>query len=317
MERLRGVLQSAQRWPPGPSQTIYRRVEGPHLGPLEAEEEEEVAELPALSCPMELKGPEALGSGLGRSAPIPWAAAGRRSAPYVVLTSLLIFTGAFLLGYVAFRGSCQACGDSVVVVSEDAELGLDSRQGALYWSDLQAMFLRFLGEARLEDTIRLTSLRERVAGSARMATLVQDILSTLSRQKLDHVWTDTHYVGLQFPDPAHPNTLHWADAAGSAQEQLPLEDPEVYCPYSATGSATVRFGEPVPAARAPPRASQTPSPGQAAVRPLRAARGLAGPEEQGRGAGRQPPASESWGDQLRPEGSRCAGLRGPRSADLP
>lgn len=34
-----------------------------------------------------------------------------------------------------------------------------------------------------------------------MATLVQDILSTLSRQKLDHVWTDTHYVGLQFPDP--------------------------------------------------------------------------------------------------------------------
>ncbi|XP_055462627.1 transferrin receptor protein 2 [Psammomys obesus] len=240
MERLRGVLQSAQRWPPGPSQTIYRRVEGPHLGPLE-EEEEGVAELPALSCSMELKGPEALGSGLGRSAPIPWAAVGRKSAPYVVLTSLLVFTGAFLLGYVAFRGSCQACGDSVVVVSEDAELGLDSRQGRLYWSDLQAMFLRFLGEARLEDTIRLTSLRERVAGSARMATLVQDILSTLSRQKLDHVWTDTHYVGLQFPDPAHPNTLHWADAAGSAQEQLPLEDPEVYCPYSATGSATGRL----------------------------------------------------------------------------
>lgn len=38
---------------------------------------------------------------------------------------------------------------------------------------------------------------------------------------------------------AHPNTLHWVDAAGSAQEQLPLEDPEVYCPYSATGNATV------------------------------------------------------------------------------
>ncbi|XP_035299295.1 transferrin receptor protein 2 [Cricetulus griseus] len=71
-----------------------------------------------------------------------------------------------------------------------------------------------------------------------MATLVQDILEMFSRQKLDHVWTDTHYVGLQFPDPAHPNTLHWVDAAGSAQEQLPLEDPEVYCPYSATGNAT-------------------------------------------------------------------------------
>ncbi|ERE76150.1 actin-like protein 6B-like protein [Cricetulus griseus] len=148
---------------------------------------------------------------------------------------------AFLLGYVAFRGSCQACGDSVLVVGEDvnSELGLDSGLGTLYWSDLQAMFLRFLGEGHLEDTIRLTSLRERVAGSPRMATLVQDILEMFSRQKLDHVWTDTHYVGLQFPDPAHPNTLHWVDAAGSAQEQLPLEDPEVYCPYSATGNATV------------------------------------------------------------------------------
>lgn len=63
---------------------------------------------------------------------------------------------AFLLGYVAFRGSCQACGDSVLVVGEDvnSELGLDSGLGTLYWSDLQAMFLRFLGEGRLEDTIR-------------------------------------------------------------------------------------------------------------------------------------------------------------------
>lgn len=53
----------------------------------------------------------------------------------------------------------------------------------------------------LISLLRLTSLRERVAGSAKMATLVQDILDKLSRQKLDHVWTDTHYVGLQFPDP--------------------------------------------------------------------------------------------------------------------
>lgn len=37
----------------------------------------------------------------------------------------------------------------------------------------------------------------------------------------------------------HPNTLHWVDAAGKLGEQLPLEDPDVYCPYSATGNATV------------------------------------------------------------------------------
>eukprot|EP00069_Balaena_mysticetus_P002834 bmy_16117T0 len=255
MERLWGLLQRAasfpdfmsttplqQRLSPGPSQTIYKRVEGTQQGPLEEEEEdrEEGTELPAHFFPMELRGPEPLGSRPARQNPRLWAAAGRRAAPYLVLTALLIFTGAFLLGYVVFRGSCQACGDDVMVVSEDVnhELGPDSHQGTLYWSDLQAMFLRHLGEGRLEDTIRQTSLRERVAGSAGMAALVRDLRAVLLRQKLDHVWMDTHYVGLQFPDPAHPNALHWVDAAGKHGEQLPLEDPDVYCPYSATGNAT-------------------------------------------------------------------------------
>lgn len=42
------------------------------------------------------------------------------------------------------------------MVSEDVnyETSLDSHQGTLYWSDLQAMFLRHLEEGSLEDTIR-------------------------------------------------------------------------------------------------------------------------------------------------------------------
>lgn len=165
-------------------------MEGTQQGRLEEEEEdgEEGAEPPSHFCPMELRGPEPLGSRPARQSLGLWAA-GRRAAPYLVLTALLIFTGgkiqahsqwrvwaggtsgvqrraqgesppchpsAFLLGYVTFRGSCQACGDDVLVVSEDvnSELGLDSHQGTLYWSDLQAMFLRLLGEGRLEDTIR-------------------------------------------------------------------------------------------------------------------------------------------------------------------
>lgn len=65
-------------------------MEGPDLGHREEEEEdrEEEAELPIQFCPMELKGPEPL-----RSAPIPWAAAGRKAAPYLILITLLIFTG--------------------------------------------------------------------------------------------------------------------------------------------------------------------------------------------------------------------------------
>ncbi|XP_023570085.1 transferrin receptor protein 2 [Octodon degus] len=235
MERLQALLQTAR-----PSQSIYTRVEGPLQGHLEEEEEEgeEGVKLSAHFCPMELKGPESLDSRSGPQNLIPWAAAGRKAAPYLVLTALLIFTGAFLLGYVSFRGSCQACGDSVLVVSEDVNSELDSHQGTLYWSDLQAMFLRLLGEGHLEDTIRQTSLQERMAGSAGMAALANDILASLSRQKLDHVWTDTHYVGLQFPDLAHPNTLHWVDEDGTVGEQLLLEDPDAYCPYSAIGNVT-------------------------------------------------------------------------------
>nr|AAL05977.1 transferrin receptor 2 [Mus musculus] len=153
MEQRWGLLRRVQQWSPRPSQTIYRPVEGPQLEHLEEEDREEVAELPAQFCPMELKGPEHLGSCPGRSIPIPWAAAGRKAAPYLVLITLLIFTGAFLLGYVAFPGSCQACGDSVLVVDEDVNPE-DSGRTTLYWSDLQAMFLRFLGEGRMEDTIR-------------------------------------------------------------------------------------------------------------------------------------------------------------------
>ncbi|XP_037670682.1 transferrin receptor protein 2 isoform X2 [Choloepus didactylus] len=230
-----------QLWGPLRRATIYRRVEGTQRGHLEeGDNGDEGPEPPAPFCPMELRGPEPLGSRPGQQNLGSWAAAGRRAAPYLVLMALLIFTGAFLLGYVAFRGSCQACGDAVVVVSEDVnyEPGPDPHQGTLYWSDLQAMFLRLLGEGRLEDIIRQTSLRDRAAGSAGMAALAQDVQAALSRQRLDHVWADTHYVGLQFPDPAHPNTLHWVDAAGRAGEQLPLEDPDVYCPYSATGNAT-------------------------------------------------------------------------------
>ncbi|KAG8523751.1 Transferrin receptor protein 2 [Galemys pyrenaicus] len=255
MERLWGLLQRAvrhsglmplcspqQRLSSQPSQTIYKPVEGTQQGHLEEEEEdwEEGAEPPAHFCPMELRGPESLSPTTGRQNLGLWVTAGRRAAPYLVLTALLIFTGAFLLGYVAFRGSCQACGDDVLVVDKDVnyEMGLDSQQGTLYWSDLQALFLRQLEEGYLEDTIRQISLRERVAGSAGMASLARDIRAALSRQKLDHVWTDTHYVGLQFPDPAHPNTLHWVDEAGRLKEQLPLEDPDVYCPYSAIGNVT-------------------------------------------------------------------------------
>lgn len=114
---------------------------------------------------------------------------------------------------------------------------------------------------------------------------------------------------------AHPNTLHWVDETGRAGEQLPLEDPDAYCPYSATGNATVSASCPPPECgaarpllrvaeeRCGQRGSQSlASPGKAGVRPLRATGRPAGPAGQGRGANRQPPAGACRRDQLCPEG---------------
>lgn len=115
---------------------------------------------------------------------------------------------------------------------------------------------------------------------------------------------------------AHPNTLHWIGAAaGTLGEPLPLEDHDVYCPYSATGNATVSASCAAPrtgAARALYRvaeegpgehtSSSSPSPGRVGVRPLRAAGRPAGPAGPGRGAGGAPPAGALGRDQLRPEG---------------
>lgn len=80
-----------QRSPPHSSQTIYRPVRDPPQSRLEEEEEDGVEGVPGPQnrfCPMELRTPEA-----GRQQRAVWMATGRRAAPYLVLTALLIFTG--------------------------------------------------------------------------------------------------------------------------------------------------------------------------------------------------------------------------------
>lgn len=69
-------------------------MEGTQQWRLEEEEEdrEEGAEPHIQFCPMELRGPD-LGSRAGKQNLGFWAATGRRAAPYLVLTALLIFTG--------------------------------------------------------------------------------------------------------------------------------------------------------------------------------------------------------------------------------
>ncbi|XP_038624906.1 transferrin receptor protein 2 isoform X1 [Tachyglossus aculeatus] len=244
MDRLWGLLSGMRgELGPGRAYSTYKQVEGEKERSLEEEE----GEPPAPPGFMELRMPQSRRRGSGGSGEQslnalvgPGPRAPRKTATYLILVSLLIFTVAFLLGYIVFRGSCQSCGDYVTVVGDDSgyEAGPDAARSPLYWADLQEMFHKYLDEGQLEASIRSTSSRERTSGSAGMTALSHQIRNTFSQRKLDHVWMDTHYVGLQFPDRLQPNSLYWVDKAGEVTDQLTLEDPDVYCPYSANGNAT-------------------------------------------------------------------------------
>ncbi|XP_074839035.1 transferrin receptor protein 2 isoform X2 [Carettochelys insculpta] len=166
-----------------------------------------------------------------------------KTLTYVVLSALLIFTVAFLLGYVALRGSCPSCaglqGNLLAVVSDEGAPEEPPGPGPpLYWADLKEMFQKYLREDSLERTIRWVSEDPHPPGSPHMAVLAQRMLQSFTSYGLDRAWTDTHYVGLQRPDRLNPNFLHQLDLQGSILEKLSLEDPEMYCPYSAPGNAT-------------------------------------------------------------------------------
>ncbi|XP_077172009.1 transferrin receptor protein 2 isoform X2 [Paroedura picta] len=221
--------------PPRRAYTIYRntpegegacRLEGLQVKLSEAEEPE-----------------GALAAGPGekpeRPACCPWQDRWKAGS-YMVLVALLVFIVAFLLGYVSSRGPCGACGDLLTVVSEERPHGGEEDAGGapLYWADLREMFQRHLNEEKIGATIRTISEAPHPPGSSRLDVLSSHVLNALTSYGLDHSWTDSHYVGLQKPSRQQPNFLHRVTAGGAVLEKLPLGDPQVYCPYSASGTVT-------------------------------------------------------------------------------
>ncbi|XP_058037936.1 transferrin receptor protein 2 isoform X2 [Ahaetulla prasina] len=232
MEVWTSRLQRVIRQKPGQrSYTIYRNAAeddgDPEPGGLQIKMEE--AEGP--------NGPPACSRKAGSPPPQPnrW-----KTGVYLALVGLLLLIVGFLLGYVSSRrGSCTACGDFLPMVNEDGPYRpAEDPQGPppLYWSDLREMFQKYLNEEKIEGTIRNMSEGPHPPGSPRLDALSSHVLAAFTSFGLDHSWTDSHYVGLQRPDRGRPNFLRRVDANGAMIEELQLEDPEVYCPYSASGT---------------------------------------------------------------------------------
>ncbi|XP_062994697.1 transferrin receptor protein 2 isoform X2 [Elgaria multicarinata webbii] len=234
MDVWRSRMQKLSKKPARRSYTIYRNA-------AEADGETEMEGLQVKEG--EGDGPVAslARSGAERTgevAPCPWTDR-CKAVVYLLLVGLLIFIVGFLLGYISSgRTSCTTCGD--ILVNDDSPYEAEDSQGGatMYWAELREMFQKYLDEETIERTIRKMSEGPHPPGSPRLDTLSRHILSSFTSYGLDHSWTDSHYVGLQRPNRIQPNFLHRVDANGVVLEKLPLEDPEVYCPYSASTTAT-------------------------------------------------------------------------------
>uniref|UniRef100_A0AAY5L6R9 PA domain-containing protein n=1 Tax=Esox lucius TaxID=8010 RepID=A0AAY5L6R9_ESOLU len=160
----------------------------------------------------------------------------RKTVIYLFLCSLLIFTTAFLLGYVAFRGSCHYCGEVGEMVPVEDKPGIDHYPTAgMYPGELRDMLKKYLQDEKIEATIRTTH----PSGSSEGTALAAEILEMFKDLHMDHTWTDSHYATLQFPSRTQRNSLWIVDAEGEEMlEEIPLEDPDSYCAYSAIGTAT-------------------------------------------------------------------------------
>uniref|UniRef100_A0A672KPP1 Transferrin receptor 2 n=1 Tax=Sinocyclocheilus grahami TaxID=75366 RepID=A0A672KPP1_SINGR len=164
----------------------------------------------------------------------------RKAAVYLTLSGLLIFTTAFLLGFVAFRGMCRLCGNDgdLIPLSDAAGAQHSAEGGVMYTAELREMLKKYLKEERMESTLRRVSRASHPPGSSEGNAVAREILQNLQNLRMDHTWTDSHYATLQFPSRTQRNALWLVDSEGAELEEIPL-DSEGYCAYSATGTATV------------------------------------------------------------------------------
>ncbi|XP_060793831.1 transferrin receptor protein 2 [Neoarius graeffei] len=163
----------------------------------------------------------------------------RKAIVYLTLTVLLIFTTAFLLGYVSARRMCPLCVDEGELVLVDDTAGPDHspNTGKMYLGELKDMLKKYLQEEKIEDTVQRVSRTAHPAGSSEGHALAMEILQSFQDLDMDHTWTDSHYATLQFPSRTQRNALWLVDAEGVELEEILLDHAD-YCAYSATGTAT-------------------------------------------------------------------------------
>ncbi|XP_053574352.1 transferrin receptor protein 2 isoform X2 [Bombina bombina] len=101
------------------------------------------------------------------------------------------------------------------------------------------MFSKYLKDGeKIDATIRTVSRKSHPAGSDENQELAQQILEDFKTYNLDHTWRDSHFVDLPYSDINQPNFLQFIDSTNRTVKTIEIDDPELYCPYSANGNVT-------------------------------------------------------------------------------
>ncbi|XP_066450044.1 transferrin receptor protein 2 isoform X2 [Eleutherodactylus coqui] len=104
------------------------------------------------------------------------------------------------------------------------------------WSELKDLFTKYLTDGQqIRENIRRISGTAHPSGSKVNGDLADYMLQTFRSYNMDHTWVESHYAELQFPNRSRHNTLNIVNGSMTV-EQISLGDPDVYCPYSATGT---------------------------------------------------------------------------------
>ncbi|KAM5127397.1 transferrin receptor protein 2-like [Mantella aurantiaca] len=159
----------------------------------------------------------------------------------IAITVIITACFAFILGYLATRRPCPACvtnGADNEMISDDF---LEKEPKAMDWTDLKELFNRILKDGQeIKSTISKFSRVPHPSGSSENEKLAGEILQQFRSYPLSHTWVESHYAKLPFPNRNHPNTLKIIGADNRTIDDLPFNDRDVYCPYSAVG--TVKAG---------------------------------------------------------------------------
>ncbi|XP_056425926.1 transferrin receptor protein 2 [Hyla sarda] len=208
MESVRKIFNAAM---PSQSYSIYRGVE-----------EEDEAELHIDETPHVVQRTNPKGSGCPISPQY-------QKFIFIICVAMIV---AFILGFVVTRHPCTSC-DPIGDYAPDEPFDQDEPI-RMDWAELKDLFTKYLSDGQeITEKIRKFSASSHPLGSKQNDDLASIILQTFKEYNLDQTFVESHFVELPFPNRSQRNNLNIVDSSNTSVKQIPIEDEDVYCPYSA------------------------------------------------------------------------------------